>query len=92
MVYTQIYTYAERGVSMEKAKIFSNGGSQAVRLPKSCRFEGEEVLVNKVGDVVMLMPIKHSYETMIKGFEMMSEDCWEESIDDFSLQEREELK
>ncbi len=32
---------------MEYAKIFSNGGSQAVRLPKSCRFDQDEVLVNR---------------------------------------------
>ena len=39
---------------MEKAKLFTSGGSQAVRLPKSCRFPGNEVTVKKVGDIVML--------------------------------------
>ncbi|MCL2153023.1 MAG: AbrB/MazE/SpoVT family DNA-binding domain-containing protein [Oscillospiraceae bacterium] len=39
---------------METAKLFTSGGSQAVRLPKSCRFPGEEVTVKKVGDIVML--------------------------------------
>ena len=40
----------------ERAKIFKNGGSQAVRLPKSCRFpEGQrEVLVSRVGKNVIL--------------------------------------
>ena len=41
---------------MEVAKVFMNGGSQAVRLPKTCRFDNDEVLVNRIGDVVMLMP------------------------------------
>lgn len=36
------------------AKVIPNGGSQAVRLPKSCRFESDEVNVNKIGDVVFL--------------------------------------
>ena len=42
----------------EKAKIFTNGGSQAVRLPKSVRFpEGQrEVLVRRVGRKVILEP------------------------------------
>jgi antitoxin VapB len=42
----------------ERAKIFQNGGSQAVRLPKSCRFdEGlEEVIVRRVGKKVILEP------------------------------------
>ena len=34
------------------AKIFENGRSQAVRLPKECRFGTEEVMVNKIGDIV----------------------------------------
>jgi len=43
---------------MARAKIFYNGGSQAVRLPKSCRFpEGEsEVSVKRVGRKVILEP------------------------------------
>lgn len=42
----------------ERAKIFQNGGSQAVRLPKSCRFDDdqEEVLVRRVGNQVILEP------------------------------------
>ena len=34
---------------MDTAKLFTNGGSQAVRLPKEYRFEGTEVFVIKVG-------------------------------------------
>ena len=44
---------------MERAKIFQDGGSQAVRLPKSCWFpEGQrEVLVKRVGrSVILEMP------------------------------------
>lgn len=42
----------------ERAKIFQNGGSQAVRLPKSCRFEEgqDEVIVRRVGKKVILEP------------------------------------
>jgi antitoxin VapB len=41
----------------ERAKIFRNGGSQAVRLPKSCRFDGqEELVVRRVGRKVILEP------------------------------------
>jgi antitoxin VapB len=38
------------------AKLFMHGRSQAVRLPKECRFEGKEVRVTKVGDRVILEP------------------------------------
>ena len=39
------------------AKVFMHGRSQAVRLPKECRFEGGEVKVTKVGKRVILEPI-----------------------------------
>lgn len=43
------------------AKLFSNGGSQAVRLPKAFRFEGaSEVLLKKDGDSVILSPRKRA--------------------------------
>ncbi|MGE3247869.1 MAG: antitoxin [Beijerinckiaceae bacterium] len=41
-----------------KAKLFMHGRSQAVRLPKEFRFEGEEVRVSKIGDRVILEPIR----------------------------------
>ena len=45
-------------VMAERAKLFKNGGSQAVRLPKDCRFPGQsEVVVRKVGQKVVLEPV-----------------------------------
>ena len=40
---------------MDTAKLFMNGRSQAVRLPKRYRFEGKEVYVKKVPQGVLLM-------------------------------------
>jgi antitoxin VapB len=40
----------------ERAKIFRNGGSQAVRLPKKFQFRDEEVVVRRVGKQVILEP------------------------------------
>jgi antitoxin VapB len=42
------------------AKLFMHRRSQAVRLPKEYRFEGEEVRVSKVGDKVILEPLEKS--------------------------------
>jgi len=42
---------------MKTAKLFTNGSSQAVRLPKECRFEGTEVGYKKVGGTVLLFPV-----------------------------------
>jgi antitoxin VapB len=41
---------------MAIAKLFTHGGSQAVRLPKEFRFDGAEVFVRRVGDEVVLSP------------------------------------
>ena len=45
---------------MDTAKIFINGRSQAIRLPKSYRFEGNEVYVKKVFEGVLLLPKDNS--------------------------------
>ena len=47
-IYQKVYT-------MDTAKLFQNGKSQAVRLPKKYRFEGDKVLIKKLGNVVILM-------------------------------------
>ena len=41
---------------MTAAKIFENGRSQAVRLPEEYRFSEDEVFINRVGEIVMLIP------------------------------------
>ena len=40
-----------------RAKLFTNGRSQAVRLPREFRFEGKEVAIRKEGDAVVLEPV-----------------------------------
>ena len=45
---------------MKTAKLFINGRSQAVRLPKAYRFEGNEVYIKKVAGGVLLISIKQS--------------------------------
>ena len=45
---------------MEKAKIFMNGRSQAVRLPKKFRFKGSEVYIKKTEEGVLLIPKNNS--------------------------------
>ena len=43
------------------AKLFQNGGSQAVRLPAEYRIDGDEVQIEKVGNTLVLRPIKTSW-------------------------------
>lgn len=43
---------------MPTAKLFRNGRSQAVRLPKEFRFEGDEVSIRREADRVILEPLR----------------------------------
>ena len=59
---------------MQTAKLFMNGRSQAVRLPKGFRFEGKEVFLKKVGNAVVLLPRQDSWETLYESLSTFSED------------------
>jgi len=43
---------------MDTAKLFKNGRSQAVRLPRAYRFKGREVAIRREGESVILEPVK----------------------------------
>lgn len=76
---------------MMTAKLFENGRSQAVRLPKECRFSGDEVVVNKVGDVVILMPKENKWSGFLNSLELFSEDFMSDGREQSEMQERESL-
>ena len=42
---------------MNRAKLFKNGDSQAIRLPKEFRFKGKEVYIRREGNNIILTPI-----------------------------------
>jgi antitoxin VapB len=69
-----VYTSPVDWSFMEAAKVFTNGGSQAVRLPKDCRFEDDEVYVKKLGEVVYLFPKSAAWSTFLEGVAMFSDD------------------
>ena len=50
---------------MQTARIFNNGNSQAVRLPKEFRFDEEEVFIKKIGDMVILLPKHYRAESLL---------------------------
>lgn len=76
---------------MMTAKLFENGRSQAVRLPKECRFTGDEVAVNKVGDIVILMPKENKWQGFLNSLKLFSEDFMADGREQPSMQERELL-
>ena len=76
---------------MLRAKLFENGRSQAVRLPKECRFDGDEVLVNKIGNIVILIPQDSEWSGFLKSLDMFSDDFMAGGRAFDAVQERESL-
>lgn len=76
---------------MDTAKVFMNGRSQAVRLPKEYRFDDEEVYINRVGSIVMLFPKEEKWANFLASLEMFSDDFMEEPRKQGELDKREEL-
>ncbi len=72
---------------MKTAKIFKNGRSQAVRLPKEFRFDCDEVFVQKQGDKVILSAIEPGWDEFFDSVSVFSEDFLAER-EDLPPQER----
>ena len=59
---------------MKTAKLFKNGDSQAVRLPKEFRFEGKEVFIKRAGHAVVLFPTAKSWDALLQSLGKFPED------------------
>ena len=86
-IYFCIYYYREVS-RMDTAKVFTTGGSQAVRLPKSCRFTDDEVLVNRIGSIVILMPKDDPWKSMVDSLPHFTEDFLADGVEALPVQER----
>lgn len=59
---------------METAKIFMNGRSEAVRLPKDCRFGLKEVYIKRLGDIVMMIPKRKAWNVFLESMSGFTDD------------------
>ena len=73
---------------MKTARLFTNGRSQAVRLPKEYQFQGENVYIQKVGEAVILVPFDKDWEIFLHGLNSFSDDFMAEG----RLQEKEQKR
>lgn len=77
---------------MRTAKLFKNGDSQAVRLPKEFRFAGDEVLIKRVGSAVVLLPRAKSWDTLLESLKKFPEDFMREREQPLEAESRESLE
>ena len=76
---------------METAKIFETGRSQAVRLPKKFRFNADEVVIQQLGDAVLLVPKESLWQTFLDGLNGFTDDVFENGREHGVQDERESL-
>lgn len=74
----------------QTAKLFTNGRSQAVRLPREFRFHGDEVYIRREGEEVVLSPRPQSWNDFFAASKTVSDD-FPEDRQDQPPQEREPL-
>lgn len=67
--------------TLQIAKVFQNGRSQAVRLPKEFRFNTSEVYIEKQGDRVILSPRPLSWDDFFASSLRPSADFMQERVD-----------
>lgn len=58
---------------MQTAKVFKNGRSQAIRLPKEFRVEGDEVYLKKTPEGFLVIA-RDPWEIFLEGVEGLSDD------------------
>lgn len=63
---------------MTSAKLFRNGQSQAVRLPREFALPGREVFVRHVGNAVLLVPKEDPWSTFVSALGAFSDDFLEQ--------------
>ncbi len=61
------------------AKLIEREKIQAVLLPKEYRFDGNEVAINKIGDIVILMPKGNKWDGLLESLDLFSEDFMSDS-------------
>jgi antitoxin VapB len=76
---------------MQTAKLFQNGRSQAVRLPKEFQFDGDDVFIQRLGDAVILIPRSKVWDVFVDGINEFSDDFMIEGRDQGTDQVREGL-
>ena len=62
---------------MQTAKIFINGRSQAVRLPKDFRFDDKDVFIKKIGKMVVLLPKDDPWSSLVNSLDQFTDDFME---------------
>jgi antitoxin VapB len=84
------YIFCIYGLVMKITKLFQNGSSQAVRIPKEYRFDVTEVRIRKQGRMVIIEPVEEGWEWLAL-IDQPDDDFVAAALDKPEEQERPEL-
>ena len=73
---------------MKTATIFRSGNSQAVRIPKEFQMQGDEVEIQRQGEVLVLRPRRKSWKALVQSLEKFTEDFMENGREQPRLEKR----
>ena len=73
---------------MKMARIFRSGNSQAVRIPKEFQMRGDEVEIERKGEVLLLRPKKRSWDSFSESLRKFSDDFMRDGRNQAQLQKR----
>ena len=76
---------------MITAKVFKSGNSQAIRLPKEYRLESDEILINRIGNVLISIPKDDPWSIFSQGIKEIGDD-YPKRIKNLKHSQREEIK
>ena len=69
-----VYTLKQQEDIMMSSKVFISGNSQAIRLPKDYQVEDKDLLIQKIGNTIILFPKKNPWEAFEKSLNEFSDD------------------
>ncbi len=76
---------------MQTAKVFTNGRSQAVRIPKEFRFRSKEVYIRKYEDILILYPKENPWAPLLNSLGKFTDDFMEDRNQPAEHQARRQL-
>ena len=88
IVYTCVYTYQHEGQYMKTVKVFKSGNSQALRIPKDYQIGEKELLMNKIGNAIILFPRDDPWKLFTDSLCEFSDDFFADGREQPAMQKR----
>lgn len=77
--------------TLHRTKPFMSGRSQAIRIPKEYRIEDTEVIINRIGESLIITPVSSLQEDFYRGLAMLTDDFMKDGRPDEVPNERIDL-